>query len=72
MLPEGENQELSENFCRFFYDKIQKDLGGYNNFTPNYSDEHELSIMSVYYIDVVETVRNTKSTTCFTDPVLQD
>ena len=21
-VPEGDNQELSENFCRFFYDKI--------------------------------------------------
>ena len=23
-LPEGDNQEISENFCRFFYDKIAK------------------------------------------------
>ena len=71
-LPEGDNQELSENICGFFYDKIykiQKDLEGYNNFIPNASDEHELSnFMSVDYIDVAETVRNTKSTTCFRDP----
>ena len=70
-LPEGDNQELSENFCRFYYDKIdkiQKDLEGYDNFTPNSSNEHVLSnFMSVDYIDVVKTVRNTKSTICFTD-----
>ena len=70
-LPEGDNQELSENFCRFFFDKIdkiQKDLEGYDNFTPNSSNAHLLSnFMSVDYIDAVEIVRNTKST-CFTDP----
>ena len=46
-LPEGDSQELSQNFCRFFYDKIdkiQKDLEGYNNLTPDSSDEHELSM----------------------------
>ena len=71
-LPEGDNQELSEHFCRFFCDKrdkIQRYLKGYDNFTPNSLNAPVLSnFMSVDYIDVVETVRNIKSTTCFTDP----
>ena len=70
-LPKGDNQELSENFCRYFYDKIdkiQKDLEGYDNFTPNSSNAHVLSnFMIVDYIYVVKTVRNTKSTTYFMD-----
>ena len=71
MLPEVDNQELCENFCSFFYDKvdkIQRDLKGYDNFTANSSSAHVLSnFKSMDYIDVVEIIRNTKSTTCFTD-----
>ena len=69
---ERDDKVLSENFCRSFYDKIdkiQKDPEGYDNLTPNSSNAHVLSnFMSVDYIDAVKTVRNTKSTTCFTVP----
>ena len=48
---------------------MQRDLEGYDNFTSNSLNAHVLSyFMSVDYIDVVKAVRNTNSTTCFTDP----
>ena len=50
---------------------MQKDLEGYDNFTPKSSNAHVLSnSKSNDYIDVIEIIRNTKSTTCFTDPCL--